>query len=560
MRWLVDSLRAHPELAFFLTLAIGYLAGRVRIGTFQLGSVVGVLLAGIAVGQLDVAISGQLKNAFFLLFLFSIGFKTGPQFFRGLRSSGLPQIGVTLVLTVTALGVAWGISRLLGFDAGTAGGLVAGAMTDSAALGTAGDAIAKLGVSEAVTRELTANSAVAFAVTYLIGMIEVTWLLSWLGPRLMRVDIAKACADLEAELGIVRNEPGVVSAYFHFVMRAYSIPAHLAGKSVKELEESFGSARVFVERVRRGSILEAQPELVLRERDRIVLSGRHEALVAAANPLGAFEVEDAELLDIPSIRVDVVVTDKAVVGETLETLAQSASTRGVFARKLVRGGEELPFGPRSRLERGDVVTLTGAKERIERVASELGHAQWPTDATDLGPVASSIVIGSLVGLPALMFGRLEIGLSMFVGALLGGLVFGWLQSTHPRLGRVPAPALWLFDSIGLAGFLAVVGMDAGPDFVRGVSQSGVALVGGALVLTAVPHVVAIVTGRYLFGLHPGLVLGVCAGAGSSAPALAAVQEVANSKVPALAYGVSYAVGNVVLALWGSVIVLLIGAG
>jgi putative transport protein len=231
----------------------------------------------------------------------------------------------------------------------------------------------------------------------------------------------------------------------------------------------------------------------------------------------------------------------------------------VFARKLMRGGEEVPFGPLTKLERGDVVTVTGAKHHIDRVAADLGHAQWPSDATDLGPVALSIVVGGLVGLPALTFGRLEVGLSMFVGALLGGLIFGWLHSSHPRLGRVPAPALWLFDSIGLAGFLAVVGINAGPDFVRGVSQSGVALVVGSLAVTAVPHLVAIAAGRYLLRMHPGLVLGTCAGAGTSAPALAAVQEAANSKVPALAYGVSYAVGNVLLALWGSVIVLLVGA-
>ena len=180
-----------------------------------------------------------------------------------------------------------------------------------------------------------------------------------------------------------------------------------------------------------------------------------------------------------------------------------------------------------------MLAVTGAKDRIERVADELGHAQWPSDATDIGPVAVSIVIGGLLGLPALTFGRLELGLSMFVGALLGGLVFGWLQSTRPRLGRVPEPALWLFDSIGLAGFLACVGINAGPDFVQGVSQSGIDLVLAAVVVTAVPQVVAIATGDTCSACIPVWCSGSCAGAGTSAPGLAAIQEVANSKVPAL---------------------------
>jgi putative transport protein len=158
-----------------------------------------------------------------------------------------------------------------------------------------------------------------------------------------------------------------------------------------------------------------------------------------------------------------------------------------------------------------------------------------------------------------MFGQLEVGLSMFVGALLGGLVFGWLRSIAPGAGQVPESSLWLFDSIGLAGFLAVVGIDAGPNFVRGVSESGLELVLAAVVVCALPHIATILVGRYVLGMHPGIVLGVCSGAGTSAPALAAVQERANSKVPALAYGVSYALGNVLLALWGSVMVMLIGA-
>jgi putative transport protein len=375
----------------------------------------------------------------------------------------------------------------------------------------------------------------------------------------MGVDIAKECAALEAEMGIRRDEPGVVSAYFEFIMRAYDVPASLAGTSVRDLEQSFGEQRVFVERVRSGGrIVEVRPTLVLREGDCVVLSGRRQVLVGETNPLRDSEAEDHELLDIPTIQVDVVVTDKSAVGQTLQALAQTASSRGVFARKLVRGGQELPFTLATKLERGDVIAVSGAKERIERLAKDLGYARWPSDATDVALVASAIVIGGLIGLPALKWGRLEVGLSMFVGALLGGLIFGWLRSTSPRMGQVPEPALWLFDSVGLAGFLACVGIGAGPDFVRGVSQSGVELVCAGVLVTSLPTIVAILVGRYVFRMHPAMVLGTCAGAGTSAPGLAAVQEVAKSKVPALAYGVSYALGNVLLALWGSVMVLLIG--
>lgn len=560
MSWLIESLRRHPELALFLVLALGYSIGRIRIGSFQLGNVIGVLIAGIAVGQLRIHVSPELKDTFFLLFLFSIGFRTGPQFFNGLRTGGLPQAAVTIVVCVTALAASYCVARLLGFDAGTASGLLAGAMTESAALGTAGDAIDKLEVADAARKELATNSAVAFAVTYVVGMIAVTWLLSRLGPWIMRVNLEESCKKLEEELGIDREDPGVVSARAQFSMRAYEIPAAHAGTPMGEIEKAFGAYRVYGERLRRGGkVIEVSPRQVLREGDRIVLSGDTEGLVGDLNPLRDHELDDPELLDIPITQVDVIVTSKAVARRPLRDLAQTTATRGVFLHKLVRGGQELPFSYLTVLQRGDVLTVSGAKERIERASKEFGGVQWPSEATDMVLVSAAIVLGGLIGLPALAVGRLEIGLSLFVGVLLGGLVFGWLRSVNPRVGQVPAATLWFFDSVGLAGFLAIIGMNAGPDFVRGVASSGIALILAAVAVTASAHIAGILIGRYVLKMHPGVLLGVCAGAGTSAPALAAVQEVAKSKIPTLGYGVGYALGNVLLAFWGSVIVLLTSA-
>jgi putative transport protein len=208
------------------------------------------------------------------------------------------------------------------------------------------------------------------------------------------------------------------------------------------------------------------------------------------------------------------------------------------------------------VERGDILTVVGAKHHVERIAPLIGYAEWVTAATDMVTVGIAVVVGGLIGLPAIRFAALEIGLSLAVGVLLGGLVAGWLRSLSRRFGRVPEQALWLFDSVGLNAFLALVGISAGPDFVRGLQESGLLLVVAGVVVCAVPHIATILVGRYVLGMHPGVLLGVCAGAGTSAPALAAVQEVARSKIPTLGYGVSYAVGNVLLALWGTLIVLL----
>jgi putative transport protein len=202
MQWFVDSLREHPELALFLTLAIGHGAGRLRLGSFQIGPVLACLFAGVLVGQLDIPVPEALKNTLFLLFLFAIGYNTGPLFFRGLKSTAGPQFGLTLLLCVTALLTAWAVSALLGFDAGVAGGLVAGAMTSAAALGTASDALLKLGLDPAQLANAAARQTVAFAVTYLLGMGLVVWLLAHLAPRLLGVDLAAECRQLEKEMGV----------------------------------------------------------------------------------------------------------------------------------------------------------------------------------------------------------------------------------------------------------------------------------------------------------------------------------------------------------------------
>jgi putative transport protein len=554
---IVNALRQHPEVALFLTLAIGYAVGRIKLGSVQLGEVTGVLIAGVVIGQIGVAVSPDLSSTFFLLFLFSIGYKTGPQFVNGLRSSGMTQIGLTVFLCVTGLLVSFGLSRVFGFDAGTAAGLVAGALTESATVGTAGDAIRRLGLDAAATQRHTSNVTVAFAVTYFLGVITTMFVLSRVGPWLMRVDLAAACRELETEMGAVEAEPGVMSSYAEFIVRAYAISNDLDGTTVGMLETRFGDNRVFVRRLRRrDDIIEGAVDLVLRGGDRVMLAGRHEVLLAESNPLRRHEVDDRQLLDMPVVSLDVVVTSHDVAGHTLSELGKRASSRGIFLRALVRAGQDLPFTPRTVVERGDVLTFVGAKPDVEREAARAGYVDRPTSMTDMVTVGAAVVLGAIIGIPAVAIGKLQIGLSLSVGVLVGGLFFGWLRSVDRRFGRIPEPALWLFDSVGLAAFIAATGLRAGPDFVRGLQQSGVSLAIAGLLCASIPFVLTILVGRYVVKMHSGLLLGVCAGAGTSAPGLAAVQEAAKSKIPTLGYGVTYAIGNVLLALWGSVMVVL----
>ncbi|HTP03723.1 MAG TPA: aspartate-alanine antiporter [Nitrospirota bacterium] len=557
MDWIIKTFQQYPELAIFLTLALGYWVGSLKLGKFNLGAVTGVLLAGILIGQMHITISPNVKSVFFLMFLFAVGYSVGPQFFRGLKSDGVPQAIFAVLQCLTSLVTAYVAAKFLGYDIGTAAGLLSGSQTISAVLGVATDAISQLGISPDDKTKLINHMPVAYAVTYIFGTAGSAWLLATIGPKLLRVDLAAECKKLESKMGGTEAEPGVMTMARRYDVRAYRVTnKNLVNKTVAELEALPKDVRVFILRVRHsGAVVEPGPATIILQDDVVVVATRHEAHVERGAAIGP-EVDDKELLDFPAEALDVVLTNKTFVGKTLAELATNETARGVFLRKLMRAGQEMPFTPSTTVDRGDVLTLVGAKRDVERVAKEIGYADRPTNMTDMIFVGVGIVLGGLVGALTIKLGGIPLSLSTSGGALIAGLVFGWLRSVKRTFGRIPAPALWILNNVGLTIFIAVVGISAGPSFVAGLKQAGVSLFFAGIVVTSVPLIVGVLMGKYLFKFHPGINLGACAGARTTTAALGMIEDVAQSKVPALGYTVTYAVGNTLLTIWGLVIVLL----
>ena len=562
MNWFVDALRHNPELAIFLTLALGFLVGRLKIGGFSLGTVVGTLLAGVLIGHLDIKVPAIVKTVFFDLFLFTTGYKVGPQFFRALKKDAVSQVALTVVLCVTCLVSAFVAAKLLGYDMGTAAGLLAGAFSESTVIGTAGEAINRLAIPTEEKTRLINNIPIAYAVTYLIGTAGLVWFLPVIGPKLMGVNLKEEGRRAQAKtVGAAELEPGITSAARRYDVRAYRVSNQfLAKRTIGEIEAMPKDARVFILRIRRqGQIVEPQPSTVILEDDVIAVATRRAVLVEHGAKIGP-EVEDHALLDIPVEMLDVVVTNRTLAGQTVAELARHEVARGVFLQKLVRAGEEMPVVPEMTIDRGDVMSLVGPRPEVERAAKELGYPDWPTNTTDMIFVGTGIVLGGLVGLLSITIVGLPLTLTASGGALVMGLVFGWLRSVRPLIGRIPEPAIWIFDTVGLCVFIGVVGLSAGPGFVAGLQTTGISLVVVGLVCALIPHTVAILFGRYVLRMNPLILLGACAGAGTITAALRAIQDEAQSKVPALGYTVPYAIGNILLTAWGPVIVALMWAG
>lgn len=564
MDWIVHQLRVHPELAIFLTLFLGFWIGKIRIGKFSLGAVTSVLLVGVLVGQLNITVDGPIKSVFFLLFLFAVGYKVGPQFFRGLKKDGLPQMGFAVLMCLFCLIVPWLLAVIMGYNAGEAAGLLAGSQTISAVIGVAGDTINELNIPPETKTAYNNIIPVSYAVTYIFGTAGSAWVLSSLGPRLLGgLDKVKAaCKELEARMGNNESDqPGFMSAGRPVTFRAYKIENDWfdGGKRVSDLESYFqeNDKRLFIERIRSNGIIikEVAPTLVLQKGDEVVLSGRREYVIGEEDWIGT-EVLDQQLLDFPAEILPVTITKKTFAGKNISFIRSQKFMHGVSIRRIKRTGIEIPVLPQTTVDAGDIIELVGTKQEVDTAGKQLGYADRPTNQTDMIFVGLGILIGGLVGALSVHLGGVPLSLSTSGGALIAGLFFGWLRSKHPTFGRIPEPALWVFDNVGLNMFIAVVGITAGPSFVQGFREVGLSLFIVGALATSLPLIIGILMAKYIFKFHPALVLGCTAGARTTTAALGAIQEAVESETPALGYTVTYAVGNTLLIIWGVAIVLL----
>jgi putative transport protein len=558
--WLFTTLKTYPEIAIFMALSLGYFFGKFQIRGIGLGSVTATLLAGVILGQIGITINQPLKATAFLIFLFAVGYGVGPQFVRGVAKDGLPQALFAVVQCVLCLAIPIGVAKLAGYDLGYLAGFYSGSQTISAAMGLSTDAINRLGLPPEQVKAMTDSMPVAYAVTYLFGTVGSAIVIALLGPALLRIDLPAAAKDYEQLKGGGSKDTGAASAWHRWELRAFRVKqgGKAVGMRAIEAEALVPDARLFVLRVRRdGKVEDATADTMLRENDVIAVAGAREVLVKLLGD-GAQEIEDPELLSVPVEGVDVLVTNKDVAGKSLKQLAQSPFARGVYLRKITRGvtATSVPLLPETTIDRGDILTLVGRTQDTSAAAKALGVVDRPSDVTDVAAWAAAVVVGALVGAVVLRIAGVPLTLSTAGGALIAGLVFGWLRSVRPSFGRIPSPTVWFMNSVGLNIFIAIVGISAGPGFVNGLKTQGVSLFLWGAVATTLPLVLGMFIAKYLFRFHDALVLGIVSGARTTTASLGLVCDRAKSQVPALGYTVTYAVGNTLLTIWGMVLIML----
>jgi putative transport protein len=556
---IAELLRSQPEIALFASLALGYFIGSFRIGPIQLGGVCGTLIVALLLGQTGARLAPDLKNIAFALFIFALGFTGGPQFFanigRGWRYGMLSIVEIVAVLVLVMIAVV-----VMHLDVGTAAGLLAGAATESAVIGTASEAIGKLGLADAETVRLQANIVTAYSVSYLFGLITIVLFTSQFAPLLLRVNLReeaervwhKLGGDGALDEGQRMGAPALVSRVFRVG------PA--AGLSIAALELRYGG-NLTVEQVERGGAdLPLEPQLMLAAGDIALFAGRREALVEAAPAIGT-EVADTRFSALVGERVDVVLTRRDVHGMTVAQLRQQADPqqgRGVYIAAVTRLESTVPALPGTELNRGDVLTLVGAKADVARGASRLGYILPATQKTDFVYLGLGVLVGMAIGRLGGRIGGVSVALGTGGGCLLSGLLFGWIRSRYPLIGSLPSAAAQILKDFGLATFIAAVGLSAGPDAIKLVREYGVALPFVGILMVLVPGLLSLWIGRMFLKLDAPMLLGAIAGQQCSTPAISALVGVAGNSTPVIGYTITYALSNILLPLMGPVVVGLAG--
>jgi putative transport protein len=581
--WFAATLKQYPEVAIFLTLALGYYFGKFTFKGIGLGSVTATLLAGVLIGQIGITISQPLKAFVFLMFLFAVGYGVGPQFVRGVAKDGLPQAIFAAVQCAFCLLIPVVICKFVGYDLGYSSGFYSGSQTISAAMGLSTDAVNRLGLAADEAKRLLDSMPIAYAVTYMFGTVGSAIVIALICPALLRMDLVAACKDYEEKQGGSKELGGPGSAWHRWEMRAFRVQpgGKVNGLSAVEAEALVPNARVFVMRLRRNGVIEeAAADTVLREDDVVAVAGTREAMlniigervkmaaigsgresVVSMSSIPA-EVDDPELLSVPVEGVDAYVTNKEVDGKTLSELAALPGARGVFLRKITRGATatSIPILPNTKIYRGDILTLVGRTQDTAAAAKMLGAVDRPTDVADVAFIGAGITLGALVGALVWKIGGVPLTLSTAGGALIAGLVLGWLRSTRPFFGRIPSPTVWFMNSVGLNIFIAIVGISAGPGFVNGLRTQGISLFLWGAAATTLPLIFGLYIGKYIFRFHDAILLGILSGARTTTASLGLVCDRAQSQIPALGYTVTYAVGNTLLTIWGMVLIVLMSRG
>ena len=558
MKTFFEFLLAQPYILLFFTVGMAVWVGKFTIKGYGLGMVAAAVVVGAALASwastygVKLQLDTFAKSLFYYLFMYGVGLRVGPAFFNALKRDGLKFTILAVVCSVLGLALVVIFSRLFELPPGAAGGILAGSQTMSAAIGTAEMAVSQgaYKLPEGVTAEAVSGMiALGYGVTYIYGTVGIILICKYL-PKIWGVDARKAAKEYELAHGVANVDDAGLSGFRPTGLRAYQLQnAENAGKSISQFRRSYPQYRI-VNVVRAGEKLGASPDIVLAKGDVIAIGGRLEDLTSNLGLIGP-EVADEKALAIPLDQAEILVLEKQAEGRELKEFRNEDFAGQLQVLRIERGGEPIPLGTDTKLQRFDVIFVAGLKSAVDKVAGMLGKVARPSTSTDLLTLSAGMVLGLLIGQINVPIGDFSVGLGNAGGLLLSGILVSSAVSRLRFFGSTPNAARNILEDLGLVTFIAIVGINAGATLLEqldGALAVKILLVG--FLASTIPPIVTWAIGYHFMKINPAVLMGGVAGSRShSGPAREASKEI-DSSVPWVGFPVGYAVSGVLYTVFG----------
>ncbi|MFN9096210.1 MAG: aspartate:alanine exchanger family transporter [Alphaproteobacteria bacterium] len=551
-------LATNPFILLFLTVGLAVWLGRQSVAGYGLGMVASAIIVGsglsvwASVYGEKLALDNFTKSLFYYLFMYGVGLRVGPSFVNSLGGDGIKFTALAIVsclcgLLIVVLGV-----QIMELPPGTAGGILAGSQTMSAAIGSAEQAVTSgaLTLPQGTSPEdVSAMIALSYGITYLWGTVGIILITKYL-PTWWGIDARAAARAYEKEHGVASGDAPALSGWTAGSLRAYRLEnPGWVGRTMADMLRENPEYR-FVNIVRDGAALGAREDLPLALGDIIALGGTLTGLTDKMGLIGP-EVADRAALDLPLDRAEILVTNRDTLKKTREEWRALPGANEVQVLSIERSGVPIPLGTNTTLQRLDVVTIVGLKSAVEKIGEAFGRVIRPSTGTDLLTLSLGMILGFLIGaieFPA--FGS-KVGLGNAGGLLVAGVIVSSLTSRLRFFGNTPAAARNILEDLGLVVFVAIVGINAGNSLLAqltGMLALKIFVLG--FIACSLPPILVWVLGLYVFKFNPAVLMGGVAGARShSGPCREAAVEI-GSNVPWIGFPVAYAVSGVLLTVFG----------
>ena len=614
MQEILKWLASNSYLLLFFVVLGAVLLGKATIKGYGLGMVASAIVVGAAVSAIastygvKMSIDNFAKSIFYYLFMYGVGLRVGPSFINSLKGDGLKFTILAVFCSVAGLLIVVAFVKMWELPAGTAGGILAGSMTMSAAIGSAEEAVRQgaFPLAQGQTFEdVSGMIALSYGLTYIWGTVGIILICKYL-PRWWGIDAKAEARKYEESNGVPNVDDAGLTGYRPLAVRAYRLTNDaLSGWNVKqfvqkypqykvlnvlrleptrrelvsdpsrifEVEDELAAAGVpHTARVReidttpagqmrrdRGllpestySKLGAADDLMFRQGDIITIGGRLETMTENMGLIGP-EVSDQSALAVPIDQAEILVTNKDLEGKELVEFRNADFVGEVAIHHVERGGVPIPIGLHTKVQRFDVIFVAGMKSGVDRMAALLGKIARPSTSTDLMTLSAGMILGLLIGAISFPLAGAKVGLGNAGGLLVSGVIVSSIVSRLRFFGNTPNAARNIIEDLGLVMFIAIVGINAGASLVTQLSgELAVKILIAGFITCTLPPILVWAIGYHMMKINPAILMGGVAGARShSGPAREAAKEIGSS-VPWIGFPVGYAVSGILLTVFGYV--------